>query len=192
MIWLERRGAVKTSSPEWFSNDTFQLQRMVHEGLDLGEWEGCTGSRAVPFTKKGQMLAILDTTDPKHPRLMNPWKKEPETSGNDVTSEDSNGSANLVENSAETIMEYGHMQVASTPQNTSQYDSQASTRAVYIKTQNDEPREEIAADTLGSGGSQSIMHVPEEVEIAPDVESAEQQLEEPSIKNHHTISPGQA
>lgn len=71
VIWLERHKFIKTSSTEWFSNDTFQLQRMAHEELGLGNWESCRG-KVIPVTHKGQLLGIFDATDPEHPRLVNP------------------------------------------------------------------------------------------------------------------------
>lgn len=72
VIWLEQCRIVKTPSAEWFSNDTLQLQRMAHEELGLGDWSGCTGSRAIPVTEKGQLLGILNRQDTDHPRLVNP------------------------------------------------------------------------------------------------------------------------
>lgn len=72
VVWLQRRGIVKSTCYEWFSNDTLQLQRLAHEELGLGDWEGCTGPRVIPVTKKGQLLGILDYEDPKHPRLVRP------------------------------------------------------------------------------------------------------------------------
>lgn len=71
VVWLESRGIIKTPTAEWFSNDTLQLQRMAHEELGLGDWDGCTGPGVIPITKKGQLLGTLDN-DPKHPRLVNP------------------------------------------------------------------------------------------------------------------------
>lgn len=71
VVWLESRNIIKTSSTEWFSNDTLQLQRMAHEELGLGEWECCRG-KAVPVTQKGQLLGVFNTTDPEHPTLVNP------------------------------------------------------------------------------------------------------------------------
>lgn len=69
---LEHLGLLKTTCQEWSSNDTLQLQRIAHEELGLGDWEGCVGSRAVPVTSKGQLLGVLDCKDPTHPRLMKP------------------------------------------------------------------------------------------------------------------------
>lgn len=72
VVWLERRGVIKSSSADWFSNSTLQFQRMAHEELGIGDWEGCRGPGVIPVTRKGQLLGVLDVTDPEHPRLMNP------------------------------------------------------------------------------------------------------------------------
>jgi hypothetical protein len=55
------------SSLEWITNDTLQLQRLAHEGVGAGTWMGATDD--YPTTAHQEMLAILDVTDPKHPRL---------------------------------------------------------------------------------------------------------------------------
>lgn len=66
----KRRKKTKLSRLEWFANDQFQLQRMAHEELGMGTWTGCAGVRAIPVTtEKGQVLAMLDCTDPEHPIL---------------------------------------------------------------------------------------------------------------------------
>ncbi|KAL9617378.1 MAG: hypothetical protein Q9160_007828 [Pyrenula sp. 1 TL-2023] len=70
IIWLEYHRIIKTSSLEWFSNDTLQLQRMAHEELGLGDWTHCVGARAVPVTEGGQILGFLNCEDPTHPRLV--------------------------------------------------------------------------------------------------------------------------
>lgn len=71
ILWIEeRRNITKKSRLEWFTNDTFQLQRLAHEELGIGTWNGCTGPRAIPVTEKGELLAVLDATDLEHPRLM--------------------------------------------------------------------------------------------------------------------------
>lgn len=69
-VRLERRDILKIPTAEWFSNETLQLQRMAHEELGLGDWEGCTRPGAVPITKNGQFLGTLNN-DAKHPRLVN-------------------------------------------------------------------------------------------------------------------------
>ncbi|KAI3329978.1 hypothetical protein F4824DRAFT_516016 [Ustulina deusta] len=53
---------------EWVSNGTLQLQRLAHEELGFGEWTG--GDGTVPTTTTLTQLARLDTSDFKHPRLL--------------------------------------------------------------------------------------------------------------------------
>ena len=60
---------------EWCANETFQLQRMAYEALNSGTWSGATD--AVPIAKPGEELAILDVTDPSHPRLVPPLTLNP-------------------------------------------------------------------------------------------------------------------
>lgn len=55
---------------EWAMNQTLQLQRLAHEEVGAGTWAG--GIRAIPVTRKGEELAILDVSDPGHPRLAGP------------------------------------------------------------------------------------------------------------------------
>ncbi|PVH97708.1 hypothetical protein DM02DRAFT_673935 [Periconia macrospinosa] len=55
---------------EWRSNSILQLQRSVHENLGLGTWSHASDD--VPVTKQGETLGIIDTSDRKHPRLVNP------------------------------------------------------------------------------------------------------------------------
>lgn len=90
ILWLERRNTIKSRSTEWFGNDTLQLQRMAHEELGLGDWEGCHG-KDIPVTKKGQLLGIFSTADPAHPRLVNPNEKPADhgsgTSGSETANE---------------------------------------------------------------------------------------------------------
>ena len=69
LICLERHKIVNTTSMEWFGNSTLQLQRMAHEELGLGDWEGC-GGKAVPVTRKGELLGVF-AMDPKHIKLVN-------------------------------------------------------------------------------------------------------------------------
>lgn len=71
-LWLERRGILKASTAEWFSNDTLQLQRMAHEELGVGHWQNCIGPRAVPVTESGELLGVFGGEDAKHPKLVNP------------------------------------------------------------------------------------------------------------------------
>jgi hypothetical protein len=52
---------------EWVTNDTLQLQRLAHEALGAGAWEGACDD--FPRTRNGNQLAVLDITDQKHPLL---------------------------------------------------------------------------------------------------------------------------
>jgi hypothetical protein len=55
------------ASLEWITNDTLQLQRLAHEAVGAGTWDGaCTD---YPRTRKGELLACLDISNPKHPVL---------------------------------------------------------------------------------------------------------------------------
>ena len=71
IVYIDKcRKTTKYSRLEWSANDHFQLQRMVHEELGMGTWTGCAGVRDIPVTtEKGQVLAVLDCTDPEHPIL---------------------------------------------------------------------------------------------------------------------------
>lgn len=70
IVFVEgRRGTLKYSRLEWFTNDVLETQRLAHEELGLGTWEGCAGVSVVPVTRKGDLLAVLDISDPEHPRL---------------------------------------------------------------------------------------------------------------------------
>jgi hypothetical protein len=53
---------------EWATNDTLQLQRLAHEELGCGTWVG----EDFPLTPAGERLAVLDISDPSHPKLVNP------------------------------------------------------------------------------------------------------------------------
>ena len=52
---------------EWNTNGTFQLQRLAHEELGIGDWDAA--DEAIPTTKSDTDLAPLDISDLKHPRL---------------------------------------------------------------------------------------------------------------------------
>jgi hypothetical protein len=62
-----RRGNKPFASLEWITNDTLQLQRLAHEAVGAGDWEGACDD--YPRTPKGDLLAVLDTTNTKHPVL---------------------------------------------------------------------------------------------------------------------------
>ena len=54
---------------EWRSNNTLQLQRLAHEELGCGIW---TGGDFPITTTVGETLAVLDISEPDHPKLVNP------------------------------------------------------------------------------------------------------------------------
>jgi hypothetical protein len=65
---LRRRYNVRTYQQlEWCTNSTMQLQRLAYEEAGSGTWSKATSN--FPVTLKDEELALLDLTDPKHPRL---------------------------------------------------------------------------------------------------------------------------
>jgi len=70
-ILRKRRGKKSYSRLEWASNGTLQLQRLAHEQLGFGTWNGCT--QDVPTTRYGESLALLDVTDSSHPCFMSSY-----------------------------------------------------------------------------------------------------------------------
>ncbi|KAK2606837.1 hypothetical protein N8I77_005562 [Diaporthe amygdali] len=54
---------------EWMTNETLQLHRLAHEGVDgaIGGWSRCESW--VPTTAPGVLLTSLDISDLKHPKL---------------------------------------------------------------------------------------------------------------------------
>ncbi|ETS84639.1 hypothetical protein PFICI_02664 [Pestalotiopsis fici W106-1] len=52
---------------EWYSTGVFQLQRMAHEALGVGDWDYCGDD--IPTTAAGTTLALLDISDENHPFL---------------------------------------------------------------------------------------------------------------------------
>jgi hypothetical protein len=52
---------------EWCSTGTLQLQRMAHEGLGYGTWYKC--DEEIPMVDSDDYLAVLDISNPKHPKL---------------------------------------------------------------------------------------------------------------------------
>ncbi|TDZ20841.1 hypothetical protein Cob_v006238 [Colletotrichum orbiculare MAFF 240422] len=48
-------------------NDVLQLQRLAHEELGVGDWKH--GTNMIPVTAENITLAVLDASDPLHPRL---------------------------------------------------------------------------------------------------------------------------
>lgn len=52
---------------EWQSNEILQLQRLAHEAYGAGRWEKV--NQRVPVTHGQDNLAMLDTSNEKHPRF---------------------------------------------------------------------------------------------------------------------------
>ncbi|KAL9621084.1 MAG: hypothetical protein Q9160_004469 [Pyrenula sp. 1 TL-2023] len=55
---------------EWVTNETLQLQRMVHEELGLGTWS--QAAEDIPVTEKDEKLGVLDVSNPEHPIVIRP------------------------------------------------------------------------------------------------------------------------
>jgi hypothetical protein len=55
------------SSLEWVANDTLQLQRLAHEAVNAGAWRGTHTD--FPTIDQEELLAVLDVSCPKHPKL---------------------------------------------------------------------------------------------------------------------------
>ncbi|TDZ37460.1 hypothetical protein C8035_v007889 [Colletotrichum spinosum] len=63
----KRRRIISSSLLEWSVNDVLQLQRLAHEELGVGDWKH--GTNMIPVTAENIPLAVLDASDPLHPRL---------------------------------------------------------------------------------------------------------------------------
>lgn len=71
VAWLQKRRKLDSYSRlEWCTNETIQLQRLANEEIGLGVWDRT--DETIPVTEKEDLLAVLDLTDPKHPRLKAP------------------------------------------------------------------------------------------------------------------------
>ncbi|KAL9616822.1 MAG: hypothetical protein Q9160_008345 [Pyrenula sp. 1 TL-2023] len=66
--FLDRRKKYTYQRLEWISNETLQLQRMVHEELGLGTWSKTTSR--VPVTENDERLGILDISNQEHPTMV--------------------------------------------------------------------------------------------------------------------------
>ena len=68
--WVIRRWKRRYSYAlcEWSMNETLQLQSAMHEELGVGTWTRAVD--AVPVTKPGEHLAVVDVHDTKHPRFV--------------------------------------------------------------------------------------------------------------------------
>jgi hypothetical protein len=65
-----RKGRYVYQRLEWNMNQTLQLQRIIHEQVNMGTWDN-TSRAGVPTTKVGDRLARIDTaSDLKHPVLL--------------------------------------------------------------------------------------------------------------------------
>jgi hypothetical protein len=58
------------ASIEWVTSDTMQLQRLAHEAVGAGQWVGACND--YPRTRKGDLLAVIDISDEKHPIFRSP------------------------------------------------------------------------------------------------------------------------
>lgn len=68
--WIQKRKSLSIYKRlEWTTNKTLQLQRLAHEELGLGTWTRTAGD--YPITAPSEQLAILDISEPNHPRLKN-------------------------------------------------------------------------------------------------------------------------
>ncbi|KAL1627503.1 hypothetical protein SLS54_002428 [Diplodia seriata] len=74
VAWLQTRFRRLDSYArlEWCTNETIQLQRLANEEIGLGCWDRV--DEAIPVAGRDDKLAVLDLTDPKHPRLKGPPK----------------------------------------------------------------------------------------------------------------------
>lgn len=71
VAWVQRRRKLDSYSRlEWCTNETIQLQRLANEEIGLGVWDRT--DETIPVTGQDDSLAVLDLTDPKHPRLRAP------------------------------------------------------------------------------------------------------------------------
>ena len=67
---LRRYPKLAYAYAEWSTGSTLQLQRLAHENLGLGSWKNTQND--VPVTDPGARLAILDTSNMKHVRMVQP------------------------------------------------------------------------------------------------------------------------
>ncbi|TRX91314.1 hypothetical protein FHL15_007736 [Xylaria flabelliformis] len=74
--FMQTRGKLSPHSRlEWGTNGVFQLQRLAHEELGIGEWTAA--NKTIPETKTPTSLASLDVLNLEHPpRLLRQPAKE--------------------------------------------------------------------------------------------------------------------
>ncbi|KAL9116076.1 MAG: hypothetical protein Q9227_000445 [Pyrenula ochraceoflavens] len=107
VMFLERRKIIKsTTTAEWIANGTLQLQRMAHEELGLGDWEGCGGGGGVvPVTRKGQLLGVFLTSEESksvHTKLVDPKLLALGTASTATDAENSSGDGKLIHDTNST------------------------------------------------------------------------------------------
>jgi hypothetical protein len=68
--WDQKRHRDPYQRLEWQSNEILQLQRLAHEAYGAGTWERV--NHHVPVTDCKDRLAVLDTSNVKHPRFKGP------------------------------------------------------------------------------------------------------------------------
>ncbi len=68
--WVRRNYKMRYAYAEWQAGSTLQIQRLAHESMGAGSWSNAVGT--VPITRSEEKLAMLDISDPKHPRLARP------------------------------------------------------------------------------------------------------------------------
>ncbi|OJD33670.1 cation diffusion facilitator family metal ion [Diplodia corticola] len=71
VLWIQVRCKLDAYARfEWTMNETLQLQRQAHEGLEIGSWSGC--DKGIPVAGSRDRLAVIDLEDLAHPRLKAP------------------------------------------------------------------------------------------------------------------------
>ncbi|KAL9116911.1 MAG: hypothetical protein Q9187_006560 [Circinaria calcarea] len=66
--WFQKRRNIGVyKCLEWTTNETLQLQRLAHEELGFGNWSRTAEDH--PVTAACEELAVLDISEPQHPRL---------------------------------------------------------------------------------------------------------------------------
>ena len=90
VVWIQRRKNIGIYKRlEWTTNETLQLQRLAHEELGFGTWTRTEEDH--PITAPSEQLAVLDISEPNHPKLASPAVKPGASSqeyfGNNSTGE---------------------------------------------------------------------------------------------------------
>lgn len=88
--WIQKRKNLNLyKRVEWTTNETLQLQRLAHEELGFGTWTRTEDD--YPITAPGEQLAILDLSEPTHPRLQSSTVKDEAASDDDRRRTESRG-----------------------------------------------------------------------------------------------------